>query len=178
MDRTKLTDARWDTVRTFLLMHPRVSVGQPATCRRFLEAVLWVLRSGAPWRLLPADSGKWNSVFKRFSRWSAQGVWETLHRHVAADPDRAADRWQEVLLDSTVVRAHAGAGGAENSSAEAEAPRRSRGGFSTKVHAVTNALGYPVEFAPTAGRTVPRWRRLSSKVTSKRSRFSSRIFSA
>lgn len=146
MDRTKLTDAQWATIWAFLVLHPRVTVGRPETCRRFLEAVLWILRSGAQWRLLPAELGKWNSVFKRFSRWSAHGVWEELHRHVAADPD-----WQEVLFDSTVVRAHACAAGAENSSAEAEALGRSRGGFSTKVHAVTDALGYPVEFALTAG---------------------------
>jgi transposase len=76
----------------------------------------------------------------------ARDVWEELHRHVAADPD-----WQEVLFDSTVVRAHAGAAGAEKSSAEAEALGRSRGGFSTKVHAVNDALGYPVDFALTGG---------------------------
>lgn len=146
MERTKLTDAQWDTIWAFLILHPRVSVGRPETCRRFLEAVLWVLRSGAQWRLLPTALGNWNSVFKRFSRWSTRGVWAALHRYVAADPD-----WQEVLFDSTVVRAHACAAGAENSHAEAEALGRSRGGFSTKIHAVTDALGYPVDFALTGG---------------------------
>ena len=108
MDRTKLTEAQWATIWAFLVAHPRVYVGRPETCRRFLEAVLWVLRSGAQWRLLPAELGHWNSVFKRFSRWSERGVWADLHRHVAADPDL-----QEVLLDSTVVRAHACAAGAK-----------------------------------------------------------------
>ena len=108
MDRTKLTEAQWDTIWAFLVTHPRVYVGRPESCRRFLEAVLWVLRSGAQWRLLPAELGNWNSVFKRFSRWSAHGVWADLHRQVAADPDL-----QEVLLDSTVVRAHACAAGAK-----------------------------------------------------------------
>ena len=108
MDRTTLTDEQWATIRAFLAAHPRVYVGRPADCRRFLNAVLWILRSGAQWRLLPAELGPWNSVFKRFARWSERGVWADLQRHVAADPDL-----QEVLIDSTVVRAHACAAGAK-----------------------------------------------------------------
>jgi hypothetical protein len=58
--------------------------------------------------LLPAAFGQWNSVFERFARWAERGVWTDLHRHVAHDP-----AWQEVFLDSTVVRAHACAAGAK-----------------------------------------------------------------
>ena len=108
MNRVALTDEQWGTLWTFLVAHPRVYVGRPEACRRFLNAVLWVLRSGAQWRLLPAELGRWNSVFKRFSRWSERGVWADLHRHIAADPDV-----QAVLLESTVVRAHACAAGAK-----------------------------------------------------------------
>lgn len=106
MNRTVLTEEQWQTIWTFLASHPRVYVGPPDACWRFLNAVLWVLRSGAQWRLLPVELGLWNSVFKRFSRWGAHGVWMDLHRHVAHDPDL-----QEVFLDSTIVRAHAGAAG-------------------------------------------------------------------
>ena len=94
------------TIWTFLVSHPQVSVGRPEACRRFLNAVLWVLRSGAQWRLLPTELGHWNSVFKRFSRWGEYGVWADWHRHVAHDPGL-----QEVFLDRTIVRAHAGAAG-------------------------------------------------------------------
>ena len=108
MSRIKLTDRQWETIRDYLRRHPRVYVGDERGCRQFVEAVLWILRSGGQWRLLPAAYGGWNSVFKRFSRWSQRGVWDGLLAHVAADADL-----QHVLMDSTVVRAHACAAGAK-----------------------------------------------------------------
>jgi len=108
MSRIKLTDKQWETMRDYLRSHPRVYVGNEPGCRQFVEAVLWILRSGGQWRLLPDAYGGWNSVFKRFSRWSQRGVWNGLLAHVAADADL-----QHVLMDSTVVRAHACAAGAK-----------------------------------------------------------------
>lgn len=146
MNRAVLTDEQWAIVVAFLSGCAGVYVGSEKACRRFVAAVLWVLRSGAQWRLLPPEFGHWNSVFKRFARWCKQGVWEALHRHVAQHPDL-----QHVFLDSTVVRANACAAGAKNSTAAQEALGRSRGGFSTKIHAVVDALGNPLEFVLTKG---------------------------
>ncbi len=144
--RTKLSDEPWGILYQLLLLQERVYVGSIATCRRFLNAVLWILRSGAQWRLLPQSLGQWNSVFKRFSRWCKYGVWQFLPAGCSQYPDR-----QPILIDSTIVRAHACAAGAANSSAQAEALGRSQGGFTTKIHAMTDAPGNPLAFILTGG---------------------------
>lgn len=69
--------------------------------RLFVDAVLWVLRSGAHWHDLPERYGKYKTVHKRFTRWARSGVWEKVFAHLIDDPDN-----NYLMLDSTLVRAH------------------------------------------------------------------------
>ena len=145
-NRLDISDEEWHAIYPLLAAHQRVRMASETACRAFLVAVLWVLRSGAQWRLLPAGLGHWNSVFKRFSRWCRHGVWQALHTGCSHLPDL-----QNILIESTVIRAHPCAAGAAESSAEVEALGRSRGGFGTKIHAITDGLGNPLDFVLTGG---------------------------
>jgi len=91
-----------------------------------VNAMLWVLKTGAPWRDLPAHYGSWNTVYSRFSRWSKQGLWGKLLAELARDEDG-----QSYLIDATIVRAHQDAAGAQKKMAnsqsgnpEADRPRK------------------------------------------------------
>lgn len=75
--------------------------------RMFVEAVLWIARTGSPWRVLPLQFGPWNSVYQRFGQWSRRGVWHSVFAQLAQDAD-----FDEVFIVSTIVRAHQHAVGA------------------------------------------------------------------
>ena len=101
VNRAELTDEEWQVLYGLLLLNERIYVGSEDKCKRFLNAVLWILRSGTQWRLLPASLGKWNSVFKRFSRWCEWDVWQSLHRGCSQHPDL-----QKVLIEPFLLNHH------------------------------------------------------------------------
>jgi transposase len=103
--RYELTDEEWDRIESLLPGRDGDPGGHGEDNRQFVNAVIWIARSGAPWRDLPERFGLWNSVYQRFNRWSKAGVWEQVYRALQS-PDLKA-----LLLDSTVVRAHQHAAG-------------------------------------------------------------------
>lgn len=105
--RKFLRNEQWQRIETMLPGKVTDPGRSAADNRQFIEAVLWVARTGAPWRDLPEEFGPWNSVYQRFARWSDKGVWHRVFSELAKDAE-----FQQVFLDSTIVRAHQHAAGA------------------------------------------------------------------
>jgi transposase len=122
MVRRWLRDDQWQRVEAML----PGKAGDPGRTgednRLFIEAVLWVARTGSPWRDLPAEFGLWNSVYKRFGRWSNNGVWEKAFAELAKDAD-----FEQMFLDSTIVRAHQHSSGAAKKKARKRSGAREAG---------------------------------------------------
>jgi transposase len=112
--RHAISDADWDRIKELL-----PNRGPTNDTRRFVDAVLFVARTGIPWRDLPDRFGHWNGVWRRFDRWSRAGVWKTVFEALQ-DPDL---EW--LILDSTVIRAHPCAAGAQKKPT-ARADKRSK----------------------------------------------------
>ena len=107
-ERLVLSDSQWTMIAPLL-------PGKASDCgvtakdnRLFLEAVLWRVRTGAPWRDLPSGFGSWNSIFRRFRRWAAAGVFDRIFKALSGEPD-----FEYVLIDGTIVSVHQKASGAK-----------------------------------------------------------------
>jgi transposase len=140
--RYELTDYEWVAIKPFLPNKPRGV--QRANDRRVLNGIFWVLRSGAPWRDLPGNFGPYTTCYNRFVRWRRAGVWDQLMNALTAGHDAAVQ-----MIDTSVVRVHQhGACIAGNNE---QLMGRSRGGLTTKIHAVVDTSGLPVRLALTTG---------------------------
>lgn len=106
--RHEITDAQWELIEPLLPGKEGDPGATAADNRRFINAVFWLAKTGAPWRDLPERFGKWNSVFQRYNRWCAKGVWWKIVEALGGDEDL-----EELMLDSSVVRAHQHAAGAK-----------------------------------------------------------------
>jgi transposase len=108
MKRHALPDEQWEQIAPLL---PREvgRVARPAKSNRLMvDAIVWILRTGAPWRDLPKRFGPWQSVYTRFRRWTRQGVWSQVLEKLAEQQDR-----ETYMIDATIVRAHQDATGAK-----------------------------------------------------------------
>jgi transposase len=108
MDRLVLSDEQWGKMSDLIIGRPDQRGSTGRNNRMFVEGVLWIVRTGSPWRDLPEAFGEWNSVFRRFSRWGRKGVWQRIFEAMSNDPD-----FEYLIIDSTIVRAHQHASGAK-----------------------------------------------------------------
>lgn len=103
--RHELSDEQWLVIEPLTPGRKGCPGGRAKDNRLFVNAVIWIARTGAPWRDLPARFGPWNSVFQRFNRWAKSGVWQKIFQALQ-DPDL-----ESLILDSTTIRAHQHAAG-------------------------------------------------------------------
>ena len=107
MLRLMLRDDQWERIAPLLPGKKGDRGRSGVDNRRFVEAVLWIARTGSPWRDLPVEFGHWNSIYVRFARWSDKAVWQRIFAVLREEAD-----FEEVCIDSTVIRAHQHAAGA------------------------------------------------------------------
>jgi transposase len=114
LHRGELSDAPWARLQP-LLPPQTPKRGKPAhDHRRIVSGILWKLRTGAPWRDLPERYGPWSTVACRFRRWRLAGVWDRVFAAVQRQEDAAGHvDWAVHFVDSTVIRAHQHAAGAQ-----------------------------------------------------------------
>jgi transposase len=114
MRRGELNDEQWERLQP-LLPAQKPRTGRPnLDHRQVVNGILWILRTGAPWRDLPERYGKWPTVASRFYRWQEAGIWDQVWAQVQSEADEQEQiDWEVHFLDGTVVRAHQHAAGAK-----------------------------------------------------------------
>ena len=120
--RHDMSNAVWERLRPHL-PGGEGKQGRPAhDNRRFIDAVCWILRTGAPWRDLPPDYGDWKNTHRRFCRWRDRGVWAMLLDAVMDEPD-----FEWLMIDASYIKAHPHSAGARGGN---QCIARTRGGQS------------------------------------------------
>jgi transposase len=141
MARLMLSDELWSKLKEIML-HNRIY--DKPNLRKMIEAMLYRMRVGCPWRDLPPEFGCWNSIYQQFNRWSSKNKLMKIFKNLVQAPDL---EW--MFIDGSIVRAHqhsSGGIGEEN-----QAIGKSVGGNTTKIHMAVDACGFPIEFQLTGG---------------------------
>lgn len=107
--RCELTDQEWEQIAPLLPPEKNSRPGRPSKDNRLMiNAMIWIARSGAPWRDLPERYGSWNSVYSRFRKWIEDGILDNVFRVLSLDAEL-----DELFLDATIVKAHQHSAGAK-----------------------------------------------------------------
>ncbi|NHO54201.1 IS5 family transposase [Acetobacter estunensis] len=140
MERFVLTDAQWALIEPHCPGKSTDPGRSGRDNRLFMEAVLWIVRTGSPWRDLPTAFGNWSTAFRRFSDWRNADVFKRIFEALSSDPDM-----EYAMVDATIVKVHRHGQGAKGGP-QSQAIGRSKGGMTTKILALTDALGNLVRF--------------------------------
>ena len=142
--RGELTDEEWARLQP-LLPPQKPRTGRPNKDHRpILNAILWVLRTGAPWADLPPRYGKWRTVASRFYRWSATGVWQRVLEALQAQSDAAGQfDWRLHMVDGSVIRAHQHAAGAKGGRLKPKHSGAAEAGFPPSCTCVRKDVAAP-----------------------------------
>ena len=100
-DRFMISDKQWELIEPHCLGRKSDPGRSGSDSRLFVEAVLWTARTGAPWRDLPAEFGKWNSVFKRFRYWVKRDVFRSVFIYLSTESD-----FEYTMVDGTICKVH------------------------------------------------------------------------
>jgi transposase len=113
-NRGDITNEQWERLKG-LLPERKIRRGRPSQDhRQILNGILWVLRTGAPWRDMPERYGKWTTIYSRFQRWRKSGTWNKMFSDLQATLEQENNvDWEIHFIDSTIVRAHQHAAGAK-----------------------------------------------------------------
>ena len=135
----------WPKMFSILKTIPTIHVKNEPFIKKFIDAIAWIMRSGARWKDMPPAFGLGNSIFKRFARWTRLNVWDYVFERIIESPDL-----EYAMIDSTIVKVHVLVN-VPLDQQESEGLGRSVGGFTSKIHALVDALGYPLKFFITSG---------------------------
>lgn len=155
MIRGLMSDEEWAFFEPFVIARGPKSGRPPANHRRVLDAIFWIARTGAPWRDLPEELGKWYTVHHQLQRWTRSGLWDALLEALARSklaPDTAQ------MIDSTIVRAHHHAAGGKGGFKSTRSGARAAGSRPKSTSA-------PTPKASPSARSSRRARRTTSKPT-------------
>lgn len=106
--RHDISDRVWELLELSLPGRQGAWGGTAKDNRLFINAVFWILRTGAPWRDLPPDYGDWKNTHRRFCRWRDKGIWEALLEKLVTEPD-----YEWLMIDASHIKVHPHAAGAK-----------------------------------------------------------------
>ena len=140
MPRTMLNDQHWSKLKSILR---DFNIYLKANLRNFIEAIIYRIRTGCPWRDIPEEFGNSNSIFQKYNRWSIKDKLMKIFKLLSDDADM---EW--IFIDGTHVRAHQHSAGIKNQDIS-----KSIGGNSSKIHLAVDSSGNPIEFIISDGTT-------------------------